>query len=89
MLTEDKAITPSSKKYTVIKQDISVDFVQILFDVFLGGDRGDSEQGEPPQPGEGFEEHHCLMVLPAASIPCLSFLWENKYFIDIVKCNWV
>ncbi len=39
-----------------------MDFVQTLFDVFLGGDWGDSQQGEPPQPGEGFEEHHCLMA---------------------------
>ncbi len=41
-----------------------MDFVQILFDVFVGGDWGYCQQGEPPQPGEGFEEHHCLMVLP-------------------------
>jgi len=54
-----------------------VDFVQILFDVFLGGDRGDSQQGEPPQPGEGFEEHHCLMVLPAASSPASLFLGKQ------------
>jgi hypothetical protein len=59
-----------------------------LFDVFLGGDRGDSQQGEPPQPGEGFEEHHCLIFRSAASSPA-SLLWENKYFIAIVKCNWV
>jgi hypothetical protein len=65
-----------------------VDFVTNIFDVFLGGDRGDSQQGEPPQPGEGFEKHHCLMVLPAASSPA-SLFWENKYFIVIVKCNWV
>jgi hypothetical protein len=64
----------SNKKYTVIKKDKSVDFIRIFFDIFLGGDRGDSQQGEPSQPGKGFEKHHCLMVLPAASSPASLFL---------------
>ncbi len=55
-------------------------FVQILFDVFVGGDWGDSQQGEPPQPGEGFEEHHCLMVLPAASYPASLFLGKQIFY---------
>jgi hypothetical protein len=52
-------------------------FLQIFFDVFVGGDRGDSQQGEPPQPGEGFEEHHCLIVycMSAASSPASVFFW--------------
>jgi hypothetical protein len=54
-----------------------VDFVQNLFDVFLGGDWGYCQQGEPSQPGEGFEEHHCLMVLPAASSPASLFLGKQ------------